>query len=713
MNWLKQTWLQAGLIVVFTWVVYSNALPGDFYFDDIHHVQENLALQVQVSLGRLFTDPQTFSSRLGVQMYRPLTLLSYAATFALFGSKPLGFHLLNLLIHSLNALLVFFLARRWLKDQVLSWLLALTFAVATVNTMAVNYISSRSDLLAAGWVLLALFLDDGPVPDPGPYPSFRRAGAILAAALGLLSKETAMVLPALIVARDFLLFPRDRSWLSKRIAIYLAYGLVAVGFLALRYFLIHTRFGSADLSLLTNLLTQLKAVLLYFAKVFFPFHLSILPDLPAASSLLQAGVIAAAFGILALLFMIALSARSLPLVALGLAWFLLSLLPTSLVPLHLPFSETRVYLGSVGLLLAAFSLLFRALEQTRPERRRAAWSWLVLIILIQAGWTRERNTTWQDGYRLWAEATRLGPGRPLTLVQMAALAQERKQLPRAKMLLARAYQAAPDDPGVLFQIAQVYQETGPAQKARTFLEKYLEQVTSPGDRIRAEIQLARLDLHDNRLEDARAQLEQVLAVSPDEPWALYLMGLLAELEKNLEAAADYYRRALVALPRFPEAEGRLGTVLTQLGQNEEAQPFLEQAVAHGSLDERVYLHLGNLYGTQSRLEEAKDMMERALALNPNYALGHLNLGVIYFQRGDYMAAKKEFEEALRLDPSMAQAHGQLARWYLAVVKDRIPAAMTPEEALALAREQIRWLSEHGYATSELDAALQALEGTAK
>jgi len=713
MKWFGQTRVQAVLVVAFAWLIYLNALPGDFYFDDFHHVRDNLSLQVHVSISRFFTDPQTFSDRVGVKMYRPLTMLSYALTFALFGDKPIGFHLGNLLLHSLNALLVFLLGRRWLKDPVWSLLLALAFAAATINSMAVNYISSRSDLLAAGFVLLALFLDPGPDPADAPPRRLAAAGAMLSLALGLLCKENVVILPLLLLARDLLLFPGARWWLARRVGTYLAQAVIVAAYLALRYLLLGMVFGHPARPFSINLPTQLEAVWIYLGKIFFPVHLSILPNLGLAHSLFQPAVMAAALSLLGLLILAVRVARRLPLVTLGLAWFLLSLLPTSLPPLHVIISEPRVYLGSVGILLAACSLLARVVAPASRRWHQASWALLGLIILAQVVLTWHRNRLWQDGERLWAEATYRAPDLPFTLTQLGALAQERNHWDRAFWLFHKAWSSAPEEPFTIFSMGKFYADSGQTEPARPLLEKYVKEVEVPGEKVRGLTELARLELKAAQLGPARDRLQEALTIAPEDPTALFLLGVAAESEHHFDAAEGLYRRALVASPRFPEAEARLGTVLAQLGRYDQAETYLEQALAHGSQDAQALVHLGNLYAMQGRLEEAKDMMDRALEHNPDYAVGHLNRGVIHFRRKEFLAAEKEYREALRLDPSLLNAHNNLAILYLQMVQQKNLGARTPAQALALAREEIQWLKEHGVSTAELEKARQDLEGKGK
>jgi len=103
-------------------------------------------------------------------------------------------------------------------------------------------------------------------------------------------------------------------------------------------------------------------------------------------------------------------------------------------------------------------------------------------------------------------------------------------------------------------------------------------------------------------------------------------------------------------------------------------------------------------------------VDRALEIKPDYSFGHLSRGVIHSRRNEFLAAEKEYREALRLDPALTNAHLNLARLYLQMVQQKNLGNRTPAQALALAREELQWLKEHGVSTAELEPALRALEG---
>jgi hypothetical protein len=143
------------LIVVVTVAVYTNSLDNSFHYDDIHSLVQNPHIRSLSNLPAFFYDSQTFSGWGDRAMYRPLVLASYALNHATGGYQVRGYHLVNLVVHLLNVILVFSIGRTVVSRQKQggaaagAYVAALIFAVHPINSEVVNYISSRSESLVA------------------------------------------------------------------------------------------------------------------------------------------------------------------------------------------------------------------------------------------------------------------------------------------------------------------------------------------------------------------------------------------------------------------------------------------------------------------------------------------------------------------------------------------------------------------------------------
>ena len=206
-------------LAVVGWAVYINSLTNPFVYDDFRLIVENSTLAAPTNVQAIVWHDIT----------RPVVNLSYALDAAIWGLRPLGFHLTNVLLHAVNVVLVFLFALALARDdrarrrtaggaestgqesadetaaRLVAIVCGLLFAVHPMLSQAVGYISARSDLLCATFVLLTFlaarrfFLGGG----------FAWAAAALASwLLGLGAKEVAAMLPLALLGYDVLVLPR-------------------------------------------------------------------------------------------------------------------------------------------------------------------------------------------------------------------------------------------------------------------------------------------------------------------------------------------------------------------------------------------------------------------------------------------------------------------------------------------------------------------------
>jgi len=162
-----------------------------------------------------------------------------------------------------------------------------------------------------------------------------------------------------------------------------------------------------------------------------------------------------------------------------------------------------------------------------------------------------------------------------------------------------------------------------------------------------------------RLEHAEAVYRQILAVQPNDPNALHLLGLAAHQSGKHAVAADLIRRALNVAPRSPIFLCNLGVVLSAQGNREEAITCYERALALQPDYAEAHNNLGVAKMQQGNPAEAIVCYQRALAVRPNYADAHYHLGLALRKLGRAVEAIGCFERALELRADYADAHSDL------------------------------------------------------
>jgi protein O-mannosyl-transferase len=401
-------------IVVLTALVaaaYGNSLQGGFPYDNRAQILEDGRLQAVTveNLRRLFTEdlwwPRAVSG-----LYRPVTKVTFLANYAVLGNgdRPLGYHLVNLALHLLNAVLVYRLALDIGMPPMVAFWTAAFFATHPVATEAVTNLVGRADLLAALVVIGGLLL----YRHLQIRPNAARLIALGAsAAVGVLAKENAAILPGMMLLSDVTF--RRRPILS-------GYAAVALPIIAVWLWRAHL-YGdmpAIDLPFVDNpivagdfwtqRLTALDVLARYVALLVWPSTLacdysygqitlaSWTDPLSLAGLALVAGLVALAVRM----------RRRRSAVAFLIGFFVVALLPTSnlLFPVGSIMAERFLYLplvGFAGLLAGAIPLLLR-----RPQLAVVVSG---CIVLAYCGRTALRNRDWQDSLHLWSSAVAAVP----------------------------------------------------------------------------------------------------------------------------------------------------------------------------------------------------------------------------------------------------------------------------------------------------------------
>jgi hypothetical protein len=409
------------LLTGFVFLAYANSLDGPFIFDD-SRIENNPQLHItnlslhSIAKAGFESSPST----------RPVSYITFALNYYFHGFQTRGYHLVNICIHALTAILLFLFIRVTLslpslraKYSTYTWLpfaAALVWAVHPLQTQSVTYIIQRMNSLAAMFYILSIYLYARGRLTPNTEKKWLLfIGAILAGILALGSKETAATLPFFVFLYEWYFFQNlELPWLKRQIipAVILFASIILLVFLylglnPLEY--ITASYASRDFTLSQRLLTELRIVVFYISLVLFPHpsrlnldhHVILSTGFFAPPSTLISAII------LLLLFITALfCARKYRLISFCLFWYLGNLvIESSFIGLELIF-EHRNYLPSMLLVLLVLTLLLPILKH--PFVTIVLVS---LIVLLFSFWTFERNSLWRDRITLWSDCASKSPGK--------------------------------------------------------------------------------------------------------------------------------------------------------------------------------------------------------------------------------------------------------------------------------------------------------------
>jgi len=461
-------------------LVYLNALHNPFVYDDFHTVIENASLRSLANLPAIVLYAAT----------RPLVNLSYAIDYAAWGSGPIGFHVTSVLLHMVNVALLFVLMQRLARDTsaevsrsygVAAFTAAALFAVHPLMSEAVGYVSGRSEVLCGSFFLIALLGGRRWLRGGGSRWAALTIGAWMAA---LASKEVAAMLPFVLWAYDRHFVRSSREDRRRRVMrIHLPLLVVAAAGGVLRLLVLAwVEYPGQAVVHWSYLLVDLDVVRQSVMLVALPrsqtiFH-AIRPIESAADLRLWIDLAA----IVALALTAWSTRRSHSPIALGIIWFVLLLVPASVLVLFdqgEPMTEHRLYLASCGLFVAAGAAVGLAADLL-PRWRLAGAGVLALAVTALGSQTVMRNRIWGDPVLLWRESVALAPDHP-----------------RPRLLLGEALA----DTGQYDLAIQQFQ-----------MAIRLRPTDATGH-----LKLGRLFAGAGRLEDARAELARAAALDPENP----------------------------------------------------------------------------------------------------------------------------------------------------------------------------------------------------
>ncbi len=230
-------------LLIFCVIVFASGLGGDFVMDDWPVIKENSKITDTKYIPDYFTRGVWANTDLaeetgigGHSLYRPIFLLTLNLSYQLWGDNPLGYHALNLTLHSINTLLVYFLILGFLSPayRMVAGMSAAIFAVHPVHVESVAWIAGMTDPLVSFFLLSGFLLHRrGYQPASRPKKSGYAIGASLCFALALLSKETAIFFPLILIIYD-VLFQRSTLRSKPFIARYLTYAALLLIYFVLR-----------------------------------------------------------------------------------------------------------------------------------------------------------------------------------------------------------------------------------------------------------------------------------------------------------------------------------------------------------------------------------------------------------------------------------------------------------------------------------------------
>ena len=556
-DWLPYLAAAAIPALVLLWA-YSPVMHTGFLFDDTN---------------QMFARPEAAEPlRAWIGPVRPVLMFTYWMNVQLSNQDTFSFHAVNLLIHSIAAVLVFLVIRRLMEwagsdPRLRTWMAAFgaaLFLLHPLQTESVAYIAGRSEALsgmfAAASIAVFLYRKSAAI-------SWTEVGIVLVTfGAALLSKEQAVVVPLVLLLTDYWWNPGFslrgifRNW--KLYALMAAGGLAGVALFWKMILGIGTNstagFGMKDFTWYQYLFTQFRVLFVYIANFVLPLNLNLDWEFSISRTILDRGAI---FG-LAVLLVISVAAwryrTRFRLASYGWFLFLVLLLPTSSVlPIKDPIADRRMYLPMLGLILVAIDFLGR----WKADRKTVA-ALCAGVLIVMAALTHARAVLWSDAVALWEDTVSKSPGRSRPHFQLAMAYYDQGRFDRSVTEFEKAASLDKPDVQLLLDWGLAYDGLHQPERA---LEK-LRQAAALDPTAHIYTQIGKVYADQRRWKEAMDAFATAEKLDPAFPATFAYKGLVHLANNEPAAAIPECRHALELDSRFQPARECLATAARMGGR---------------------------------------------------------------------------------------------------------------------------------------------------
>jgi protein O-mannosyl-transferase len=639
---LKFPALELGLILSITLVAYLPVFKAGFVWDDTYYIQNNQLIR-SIDLESIF-------SRFVMGNYHPFTMLAFAIEYKLFGLNETGYHVINLLLHLANVLLVYYAVFLLSKKNNVALVAALLFGIHPLHTESVAWISELKDLLYTSFFLGAyiFYLK---------YLATKQNKFYLVALLlflfSLLSKAMAVSLPVLLLLTDYFKGRKMnlKTWIEKIpfLSLAIIFGIVAI----LAQKSSEAIQDISSYSLPQRIVFACYGFITYLWKSFLPLNQSAFYPYPIKSGeSLGIQFYIYPLLLLGLMAFVIYSRRFTKKIIFGLGFFTITVfLVLQLIPVgDAVMADRYSYIPSIGL----FYLAGEGFNWVWDNKgKTTAIALLSIFIIFFSVFTYTRIGTWNNGIDLWTDVIKKFPGAAVGYNNRGGTYLVEKKYEQALADLNKAIQLRPGYAEALNNRGIILSDKKRSNEALNDLNKAIESRPDYADALNNR-GIILLEL--NRNPEALNDFNKAIELRPAYAEAYYNRGLLFMNEKKYDQAVKDYDKALELRPGYPEAIINRGIILSDGTNSEKMLADYNKAIENNPGDAQLYYNRGLTLMNLNKTAEAITDFNKAISLKSDYSKVYISRGNILINEKDTAAALKDYTKAIELDPESAEAY---------------------------------------------------------
>jgi tetratricopeptide (TPR) repeat protein len=650
----------ASAVALVAFLVYLSALRNDFvYWDDNLYIFDNPYIR---SLDAVFFRWAFLGFH--VSNWHPLTWISHAVDYAIWGLNPLGHHLTNIILHAANTALVVMLAMkllevaRWrsvkngpssfLNDRtvlIAAGVTGLLFGIHPLHVESVAWVSERKDLLCALFYLMSIiaytsYVDRGKLAfenqqlevgannerNQKKFPI--KKNYLLALGLfilAILSKPMAVTLPAVLLILDWYPFGRIRSFNTAWASIIEKLPFIVLSLISSLITILAQGTGKAFqtmdfMPLSVRALVAVKSLAAYIGKMLLPVNLLPFYPYPKYASVFSLEyILSIGFAIVATIACMVLARKQKVWLA---AWgyYVITLIPVlGIIQVGgQAMADRYTYLPSLGPFFVAGLCSALISDKFFSEKRHGSFSGkayaaaALFLAIFLSYLTLRQITVWRDSFSLWTSVIQKGDEKlPMAYVNRGAAFQKAGLLDKAVADYEMAVNLDPSDYRAYISLGRILEQMGLFDRAKEAVEK-------------------------------------AIASNPSSHEAFRNRGLLMEKNGQFDEAIADYSKAIALQPTYFEAYNNRGLIYAKMGRFDKAIADYSEAITINPRHFNAYINRGVAFTLNGQFENALEDFNRAILLGQDDSISYYNRGMFYRRIGKNELALSDIRKACDL-----------------------------------------------------------------
>lgn len=687
----KKIYYACILVILISFTVYFNSLFNEFVWDDILLIERNEHLQdfgkFIKTLTKDFFFNETGNAPAKEGYYRPVITLSYYVDYKLWEKNPFGYHLTNLIFHTANSLLIFFIINELTTNFSLSLLTALVFSVHPVHSESVSWISGRTDVIAGFFYFLSLYC----------YIKFKKKKihnhffyflSLTSFFLAVFSKEMALTLPFIIITFHYCFYTKKFYDLFLSVKLFIPYFLIVGCYFLLRLLIFQVSINAIpQKNIFTIILTFIcRGLPFYLNRLFLPFtHNYYVIMKHSTFNFITVSIFLLSVLILVVIY---LKIKS-KIFKFFYLFFLLSLLPltniiriSTPVDMIFPVAERFIYIPSFAFFFILLYTIFFIFSKLFKTGNYPAYALIVSLLIFYSVRTISLNKIWKDNETFFLYAIKKTPASSVITENTGTYYFEKKDYETALRYYKKAIALEPPSDFAYGNMLIIYSEFNEYEKG---IKTGLKGLKVFPHNYNINLNLALLYMDKKDFENSFLHLKRCISIEPKNHKGYYNLGLLFLIEekfqkakeyflkskalksdeietiynlayinfhfkKNIEAAKKYINKIFLLTDDYKKSYYLMTDILIAQKNIAEAEKYLMQFTEIFPDDYSIYNTIGMFYANHNNLQKAlKYWKKYSYYMHTDWRL-YNNIGTVYFKFGEYKQALNYFEHAQKISP---------------------------------------------------------------